>query len=137
MALPRLQGWWQAGRAGRRNHPRPLEVTLFPLQHNPWWKLGVPLSHPRQERQRHSSDAMEVGAKDGFKHPQQRTLASCGPQVLRPVTSYSWLQVRFLDTEKQMLETKWNFMLQQQGAAQWLSSPFSRATSPHQERWTC
>lgn len=73
VALPRLQGWWQAGRAGRRNHPRPLEAALFHCSTTPGGSWGS-LSHPRQERQRHSSDAMEVGAK-ADSLPAARTLS--------------------------------------------------------------
>lgn len=29
------------------------------------------------------------------------------------MTSYSWLQVRFLEQKNKLLETKWNFMQQQ------------------------
>lgn len=52
----RQAGW-------KESHPRPLEAALFPTATQPLVEAGGPLSHPRQERQRHSSDVMEIRAK--------------------------------------------------------------------------
>ena len=80
----------------------------------PLVKAGGPLSRLWQERQRHRSSVMRVKAQTdstACSSTYSRKLCPRGP--CRPMTAYSWLQVRFLEQKNKLLETKWNFMQQQ------------------------